>query len=189
MLFCLWADFARAESVNNQDNILMIQSFVEELSQGKIKNSHVLAQVIERECRRHRMDPLLVLSVISVESSFRSRVVSNMGAVGLMQLLPSTGRQIAQDLRWQNHSRRDLFDPIKNVKLGILYLKRLKKKFHGNRFHYLSAYYIGEGKVKELLRDRPHELTYGYAKRVLKVYRQLKSSQQNWADASIQKWD
>lgn len=190
MLFCFGVQWAQAQSTPKQNDILIIQNFVESLSGGRVKDSAGLAQVIDRECARHKMDPLLILSVISVESSFRQRVISNQGAVGLMQLLPSTGRQIATDLQWKNHTRRDLFDPLKNVKLGILYLTRLKKKFHGNRYHYLSAYYIGEGKVKELLKERPDELTYGYAKRVMKVWRALKKSEVQWAtDPGMAEWD
>lgn len=95
--------------------------------------------------RRQHLSPYLLAAVIRVESHFRPDVVSRRGAVGLMQLEPSTAQWIAAKMGRPGTSR--LTDPATNVTLGSWYLKYLMTRFHGNLTLALAAYNGGPGTV------------------------------------------
>ncbi len=97
------------------------------------------------------------------------------GAVGLMQIMPKTGREVANRLKWSSYSRHDLFDPIKNIRLGVYYLKKAKLKFKNKKMLYLTAYYLGPSRLVSLQQENPSALRYFYAKRVLRVFNDLKA--------------
>lgn len=92
------------------------------------------------------IEPSLIASLINVESSFNPYAVSNKGAVGLMQLLPSTAVWLATRLNWQDFDQNNLTDPKTNIFLGTYYMKYLFEKF-GVWHTALCAYNAGEGVV------------------------------------------
>ena len=110
-----------------------------------------LARTIVKESRRHDIDPALVLAVIHVESRFGAYVVSPVGAMGLMQILPSTGAELAvrEGIIWRGP--QTLFDPIVNVRLGVAYLKELTDRY-GDTTLALAAYNWGPGRIDRRLR-------------------------------------
>lgn len=99
--------------------------------------------------KRFGMDVALILSIIDVESSFKIDAVSSQGAIGLMQLQPNTARFIAERVRFNYQGKSDLFDPFKNISLGVAYLSWLKDIYHGQMDLYLSAYNAGPSRVDE----------------------------------------
>jgi soluble lytic murein transglycosylase len=135
-----------------------------------------------------RVDPMLVLGVIRQESAFNARAVSRSNARGLMQLLPSTGREVSQRLGLEAFRDDLLFDPWTNVRLGAQYLGRLNEAHRGNLILALASYNAGPGRVKRWLQELsradwdefierlPFEETRLYVKSVLRnhgVYRRL----------------
>jgi soluble lytic murein transglycosylase len=129
-----------------------------------------------------QLDPLLILSVIRQESAFNARAVSRAEARGLMQLLPSTGREVAQRIGFPGFDADLLFDPHTNVRLGSQYLGRLIDSHRGNLILALAAYNAGPGRVKRWLQEvstadwdefierLPFEETRLYVKSVLRNY-------------------
>ena len=99
--------------------------------------------VIVDESRKYGIDPRLIMAQIEVESTFNPRAVSKVGARGLMQIMPATGRQLARELGFTDY---DLFDPVTNVKMGIYYMSKLIKRF-GDYDVALSAYFWGQTRV------------------------------------------
>lgn len=87
-------------------------------------------------------------AVISQESAGNPEAVSNVGAVGLMQIMPATAKEIANDLGVKEY---DLKDPETNTKFGTYYLAKLLKQFNGNEALALTAYHSGPGLVTRLL--------------------------------------
>lgn len=85
-----------------------------------------------------KIDPLLILSLIRQESAFNHMARSPVGARGLMQIMPNTGKQF-----WRRLKTRDLYKPNTNLKIGIKYLEHLKKRFDHNLIYTLSAYNAG----------------------------------------------
>ena len=128
-----------------------------------------LAETIVEEAGRHGLDPSLVLAVIEVESGYHSQAVSRVGALGLMQLMPATGRELARkhDVEWRGEE--SLFDPIVNVKLGTAYLKQMADRYGGDIRIALAAYNWGPGRIDGFLR-RGVTLPVEYVQRVMQSY-------------------
>lgn len=131
-----------------------------------------LAEVILMESVAHRIDPLFVLALIKTESTYYNWSKSLNGAMGLMQILPSTGRELAEelDLRWEGD--RTLLDPYANVKMGVHYLSSLQRRYKDVGVS-LAAYNMGPGRVDSRLEEGA-EPGQGFASRVLTNYKMLK---------------
>lgn len=131
-----------------------------------------LVNVIYEQSEKYGYDPLLLLALINVESSFKKEAVSHMGAVGLMQMKPSVGSDVAnrRGIEWANRS--NLYEPDYNVQLGSLYLFELILKF-GDVKDAITAYNIGETRLRRMKRadEEPPKV---YLKKVLKKYKELK---------------
>jgi soluble lytic murein transglycosylase-like protein len=110
-----------------------------------------LARAIVDEARAHGFPPELVLAVIEVESGFDPFAVSPVGALGLMQVLPSTGVELASRLGLPWHGPQTLFEPVANVRLGIAYLRELADRYGDVRVA-LAAYNWGPGRIDARLR-------------------------------------
>lgn len=103
---------------------------------------------VEQLCRQHGLDPFLVASLIRQESEFDPQAVSYAGAVGLMQVMPSTGREVARRLRLGRSSVARLKNPDFNLRLGTDYLKRLLNARNGSVEETLAGYNAGGSRVK-----------------------------------------
>jgi soluble lytic murein transglycosylase len=127
-----------------------------------------VSRAIVAEADRTGVTPGLVASVIHVESSGRNFARSRVGALGLMQLLPGTGEDVAgrAGVDWQGPST--LFDPVANVRLGVTYLDELIGRF-GDVELALAAYNWGPTRISQMMtRGRP--VPTGYARRVMRYY-------------------
>src|SRR6201995_2114115 len=112
-------------------------------------------QVIDRYATTYHFDPLWVMAIIKVESGFYPQARSNRGALGLMQLLPSTARDIAPELGIKNFQPTDLRNPELTLKLGIYYLSKLQEMFPGDEVAVLSAYNAGPGITRQWRKGQP----------------------------------
>lgn len=110
-----------------------------------------IARAVADQSRRHHIRPRLLLSVILSESSFRTDAVSNRGAVGLMQLLPSTAEALAPEIQIEWDGATRLLDPQVNIALGAHYLSRLLDVFDGDLQLALAAYNMGPSKLRQQL--------------------------------------
>ncbi|MCK5236689.1 MAG: lytic transglycosylase domain-containing protein, partial [Deltaproteobacteria bacterium] len=105
-----------------------------------ILEESTLADVIIEESEKHGLDPIFVMALIKTESTFYNWAKSNKGAVGLMQVLPGTGKEVAGKLRIGWEGERTLYDPYINVRLGISYFAYLKDRFGEDTLRALAAY-------------------------------------------------
>jgi soluble lytic murein transglycosylase len=141
-----------------------------------------VADVILSESTKRRLDPLLVLALIRVESDFQHDVVSPSGARGLMQIMPDTGKALAEILRREANLRpvtfktESLDDPHINIRLGTYYLHDLKKRFQDLTVA-LSAYNFGPVEIQNRL-DHNLEFPSDFASLVLQAYDRYKKIQQ-----------
>ena len=78
---------------------------------------------------RNDIDPFLVAAIIKNESAFNRSAVSNVGAIGLMQLMPETAAWIASQMGDKNFSVKHLHDPAVNIRYGLWYLSSLEREF------------------------------------------------------------
>jgi soluble lytic murein transglycosylase-like protein len=120
-----------------------------------------LAARIYAAAHAEEIRPEVAFGLIRAESSFRTSIVSPAGAVGLTQVLPSTGRWIMPGT-----TRRDLMDPDTNLRVGFRYLRYLYDKYDGNERLALTAYNRGPGTVDRHLRQG-RDPDNGYVEMVL----------------------
>lgn len=130
-----------------------------------------------------QIDPLLIAAVIHTESGFQENAVSPEGARGLMQLMPSTARWIAEKNGESDFHPDNLFEPHYNIAAGSWYLADLLRQFDGNKVIALAAYNGGRGHVQRWLEDEiwdgseanleqiPFSETRAFVQRTLKNYR------------------
>jgi soluble lytic murein transglycosylase-like protein len=124
-------------------------------SQDEVDSSIVMAAA------RHNVDPNLVRAVVKVESNFNSNAVSRKGAMGLMQLMPSTARSL---------NVKNPFDPDQNVDAGVRHLKQLLENYGGNVDLTLAAYNAGSGAVARSAGIPRYAETQNYVRRITNLY-------------------
>ena len=114
--------------------------------------------------KEQRIDPIIILAMIRVESNFREKIVSPKGAVGLMQVMPKTAEWILEKngLVPKNY---DLYTARDNIIIGTLYYKYLSKKFDGNLEKIMAAYNGGSVRVRNNTWRNVTE-TSNYVKRI-----------------------
>jgi soluble lytic murein transglycosylase-like protein len=117
-------------------------------------------EIIAAMSQAHGVDPMLVRALIQVESNYRPRAKSNKGAMGLMQLMPSTARQ---------YKVRNPYDPTANIGAGVKHLKGLIDRMDGAIDMALAAYNAGEGAVKKFKGIPPYRETRNYVSRILSI--------------------
>ncbi|MDE3156177.1 MAG: transglycosylase SLT domain-containing protein [Acidobacteriota bacterium] len=109
--------------------------------------------LIRQYSKAHDLDPYLMAALIAQESTFEPAIRSSAKAVGLMQLLPSTGRHYARVLHYRWFSPRMLTTPATNIRLGMAYFADLVQRFGG--VHYaLASYNAGENRVSQWIQER-----------------------------------
>ena len=138
--------------------------------------------------RSNRLDPYLVASLIRQESEFNPLAVSRANALGLMQLLPKTGKAVAHQEEMKRYTPAQLFTPAVNLQLGTRYFRGMVDKFGGSFEHALAAYNAGSDRVEEWMgqgkyRDSPEFVesipfteTRDYVQAIMRnasVYKQL----------------
>lgn len=150
-------------------------------------------ELIRRNARHNGLDPDFVLAVVHQESVFDPRATSHVGARGLMQIMPATGRDLSRRIGESGYRTARLYDVDTNVRFGTFYLADLLDRFDGRPELALAGYNAGSGRVDRWTMDRrtadpdvfvesiPFDETRNYVQRVLEseiVYRALMSDEQ-----------
>lgn len=143
--------------------------------------------LVEAAALEHGLPPDWLYAVIRQESAFDPDIASHAGAVGLMQLMPPTAREVAQKTGRPEPERLDLIDPALNVALGSAYLAQMQRRFQGHPMVASAAYNAGPTTVSRWLPEQsmpgdlwlteiPYPETRQYVRRVLTyrvIYRDL----------------
>ena len=151
--------------------LVHLQSHHTGLSQREIQ---LLAATVVEESQRHSIDSELILAVMQVESGFYHMAVSPVGALGLMQILPPTGEELARNMDIEWRGPQTLFDPIVNVRLGVAYLKQLSDRYESVPTA-LAAYNWGPARINRRLR-RGASVPSLYIKQVMRAYENVSVS-------------
>jgi soluble lytic murein transglycosylase len=157
-----------------------------ELSKNFWKNFYPLAyaKTIHDSAKVFNVDPYFVKGLIRQESLFNAQVQSRAGAIGLMQIMPETGRALyANSKNKEPFTTEILFNPETNIQLGVQYIDQLNKRFKKNKTHILISYNAGPHNLKKWLKrfshlqdpdvfieSIPYPETRKYVKKVLRNY-------------------
>ena len=129
------------------------------LNQGKRRTIHQLfprayAPIVQAMARAHRLDPNLLWAIMRTESTYRPDAVSRVGATGLMQIMPSTGRRLSAAMELEGFYHQQLFSPELNLRLSGWYLRAVLDKFKEQIPLVAAAYNGGPHNVARWLRRR-----------------------------------
>ena len=143
---------------------------------------------LRKYSQQNGLDPYLVASLIRQESEFNAVALSRVSAVGLMQLMPKTGKTVAKQVKFKGYDASKLFTPAVNLQLGTYYFKEMVDKYNGQFEYALAAYNAGSDRVgewlgtghyrdpQEFVESIPFTETREYVQAIMRnanVYRQL----------------
>lgn len=115
--------------------------------------------IVHEAAKENNLDPSLVNAVIEQESAYNQNAVSSAGAMGLMQLMPGTARELGV---------KDPLNPVENIRAGTKYLSSLLNRYQGNVILALSAYNAGPNNVDRFKGMPPFKETKNYVKKIIK---------------------
>lgn len=120
-----------------------------------------ILSLIDRTAQKYGIDEKLVRALVKQESGFNPNAKSHAGALGLMQLMPSTAAGLGV---------KNPLDPVQNVEGGVKYLKSMLDRFNGNTILALAAYNAGPNAVKKYGGVPPYKETQNYVRSILSQY-------------------
>ena len=136
-------------------------SLSKKISSVKNYTKDDILNLIDTTARKYGVDEKLVRAVVKQESGFNPNAKSKVGALGLMQLMPSTAEGLGV---------KDPLDPKQNVEGGVKYLKSMLDKFNGNTILALAAYNAGPNAVSKYDGVPPYKETQNYVRSILSQY-------------------
>lgn len=102
---------------------------------------------------KNKIDPFLIAAIIKNESGFDHKAVSDAGAVGLMQIMPDTGRWIAEQMGIEGYTDDALYLSRTNIRMGCWYIGELEHEFKENLALIMIAYNAGRGQTKVWMQE------------------------------------
>jgi soluble lytic murein transglycosylase len=158
--------------------------------------------MIFENCARHGIRPHLIYAMMREESRFDFKAVSRAGAIGLMQLMPATGEQVAEEMGFPEGIHKNLFSPDINLTIGIWYASSLLERADGDALMMLAGYNAGFGNATRWFRNGngpdsaiasvqriDYRETKGYVKRIVRsahIYHTFYFSPETSQDGSVQ---
>lgn len=183
-------DYFESEAQHARDLPLLNQNILNEFRQRLPKaykdKAMDLTNTLIEESAREGIDPVLILAVISTESSFRPWIKGTSGELGLMQILPATAEWVANKTGYKYRGKLNLRNPKTNIILGVRYVAMLRKSFKGQGFNYLAAYNMGSRNVRKLIAQNISPRIY--PDKVLRNYKNLYSSLV-YSETQIKGWE
>ncbi len=113
---------------------------------------------------KNNVDPFLIAAIIKNESNFKHKAVSDVGAVGLMQIMPETGRWIAEQMGLENYHDDDLYLTKTNIRMGCWYIGELDHEFKHNLALVMIAYNAGRGQTRQWMEKNGWDYSFNDVK-------------------------
>ncbi len=170
LVFCAAESTAQVRVSRSEDGRMVITNETRAATRAEPRRPRAVSaetrsridELIERHALERGLDPQLVRAVVQAESAYDERAVSRAGALGLMQLMPTTAAELAV---------HNPFDPEANVRGGTSYLRRMLDEFGDELPLALAGYNAGPGAVHRHGGVPPYRETQQYVRRVLRLYR------------------
>lgn len=154
-------DVVQGTNTSGQVSFSDIFPNVQEKQPVKLLRPDIMIGLIQSNAKKYGVDPKLVNAIIKQESGYNTNACSPVGALGLMQLMPSTAKSLGVT---------DITDPAQNVEAGTKYLGQLLNKYNGNVVLALAAYNAGPGNVNTHGGVPPYKETREYIYKVLDTF-------------------
>ena len=168
--------YEKNKTIINHQNILMTDYALQQSSAKRLSSKEriELAYIITEQAHLHNLDPLLIIALIHVESTFNPNAQSHKGAKGLMQILPDTALYINKKTDKGIPENNNLFDAKTNIALGAAYMEYLLNKTNGSLEYALAAYNMGPANMFRAKRE--NRVPKAYSNKVLKEYAKLQKA-------------
>ena len=140
-------------------------------------------ELVDKYSAENNLDKMLVYAIIKAESNFEPNITSQSGAMGLMQVMEETAREIADELGYVYEEKENLYEPEVNIMIGTRYFANLLKAYEGNTNLALAAYNAGIGNVNKWIKEGiiksdgsdieniPFKETNNYVRKILRDYK------------------
>ncbi len=140
------------------------------------------SEYVYKYAQEYNVDPLMIFAIIKAESNFNPNVLSNRGAIGLMQLMDGTAEELCNKMGIYYTKQASLYDPELNVRIGTKYFSELINEYDGNNVLALTAYNAGKGNVNKWIEagtikedgsdieNIPYKETNNYVRKILRDY-------------------
>lgn len=178
VLFIFISSFSLSYFNSSKVELSKIKSFI--VSHVKVNGINsldeeeirILSSEVQKLSEKFDIDPMLILAVIDVESSFNKKAVSHVGARGLMQIMPMTAMHVAKKIGLKTNVKSKLHNIRINLLLGTYYLSHLAKRYNNNMRLYLTAYNYGPANLSRIIRSGKKLPKFYYSK-VLNKYKKF----------------
>jgi len=168
------APVANPPSVSDDDDgdpVSMLASALEDCPNAlSARQRWSIARIINDESEERGYDPLFIIALVQVESGC-STTARGGDALGLVQLLPSTARDVARRAGIPWRGERTLTEPSSSIQIGLLYLIELEEQFDGDAYRAVAAYNLGPARVAHMSTWRAQRTRY--VRKILSRYEQL----------------
>jgi soluble lytic murein transglycosylase len=151
-------------------HIYLYDMALKNLPEKHKKQSNRIIKAIIKEAKAHSIDPVFIASIIQTESSFNPDARGLAGEIGLMQIMPSTAKEIAERLKIKWRGPKTLQDPVNNIRIGTAYVSQLRDFFGNNPLRYVAAYNVGPGKLLKIENKKKNDIPKFYSSKVFKYY-------------------
>jgi soluble lytic murein transglycosylase len=165
---------ASVDADHSEIKKLIFQTAKKTLPRKYKKHAKRITNTIIEQSMKYKLDPVFLSAMIMNESSFNPSAKGTSGEIGLMQILPTTGKWMAKKIKMPWRGKKTLNNPVLNIKLGAAYVNLLRNKYkHGQL--YLAAYNMGPGNLRRALRKsiRPKDYTVAVMKRYFDIYKRI----------------
>ncbi|ERI08624.1 transglycosylase SLT domain protein [Aneurinibacillus aneurinilyticus ATCC 12856] len=121
---------------------------------------------IRKSSKQYNVDPYLIMAIIQIESKFDKHRISKKGAIGLMQMMPTTAEWAIQKTKISPMATEYLDEPDTNILLGTWYISFLHEMFNDNPYAVIAAYNAGPGNVKKWMQQGTWDGTEEHLSRI-----------------------
>lgn len=140
------------------------------------------SQYVDKYATQNNIDKYLVYAIIKAESNFNKEAISKSGAIGLMQLMENTAEEVAENINLKEFKKEDLYEPEKNIMLGVAYFKELLLRYRNVEIA-IVAYNAGIGIVDTWIKEGiikndgsnieniPYKETNMYVRKIIRDYK------------------
>ncbi len=170
--------------VRQSERLENVETFVAKVTQRALRGkwaryAPVVAKTILEESENYGFDPIFLMAMIENESSFRPDMRGDAGEIGLMQILPNTGKWISQKAHLPWNGKKTLEDPVANIRLGVAFISMLREQFDSHGRLYMAAYNMGARNVHKALGKKimPKEYPRRVMQRYIRFYSELSIGQ------------